>query len=398
MTRGSVMAVTEQVFASAFTFCLFWSVVRVLSPEELGLYSAYFSLNQSFALFLFGLVLLPMASASGPSWHKEVGIAVVLLVVLLVVFAAAAPFVMCCLSSFDGKVNGATWALAVGFFGAQCLYDASRWLGIRLRGVAAIVPVTVARFIVVICSLWWMYERAPHAQEVMLLQTAVNAGSFLCLAVLQLGCWKSIRLAWPGKLARKHMSTFGNAASLFLNNLAVVAMMDRGMGADGLAAFQSVRSATNPVGMISQVLDNHYSADLARAGREAGSSRRAIQVATAIAMCCMCVAVVFGRPIMAALFGEELVGHWPFVPLLLLASILHALTRPIFVKWRLAGDSGALNRYSLILLGVALPAIVVLGSLGWTMVMVGVYSVLPLCALGVGGLHRTTRLSEKGNE
>ena len=171
-----------------------------------------------------------------------------------------------------------------------------------------------------------------------------------------------IRVVLPDRTAIHHLSNFGTAVANFLTNFATVALVDRGLGGAGLAAFQALRSATNPIGLLSQAIDNHLSADLARSGRSLTNSiGYAMRFALIASIVLLLLTTFLGPLIVDLLFSEDLAKYWVLLPLLLMASLAHALTRPIFVNWRLAGDTGALNLYSQLLIVAVLPALVLLG-------------------------------------
>ena len=100
----------EQIFASAFTFLVLVAASRLLSPEGLSVYTAFFSLNQSFAFFLMGLVLLPLASSTGADTERQLWASLILLVLLLAGFALVAPLAMLAFDSFDPSRWRANWA------------------------------------------------------------------------------------------------------------------------------------------------------------------------------------------------------------------------------------------------------------------------------------------------
>lgn len=385
---AKVLSLTEQIFASGFTFLLFIVAPRLLTGSELDLYSAIFSVNQSFAVFLFGLVLLPMSSASGEDADRQLGISLVLLAVLLLAFAAAVPLVVRAFASLDGRLDAGLWGLTAGFFAAQCGYEAARWLCIRLRGVRQALTVTFLRLGLFQATIFGIGAGGHDAYSFALAQIGINVLAVFGYGLVigrQIG---AVRLAFPSGLAFKHLATFGNSVGTFLTNFAVVALIDRGLGGSGLAAFQAVRSATNPIGLISQVLDNHYSAELARTGRRPKRKAKGMNVALIAAGLLMGAATAFGPQITSILFAGKFDTHWLLLPILLLASLSHALTRPIFVGWRIDGDTRALNQYSAALLVVAFPMLLLTGLNGLTYTMICLFACLPVAAIAIHLMRR----------
>jgi O-antigen/teichoic acid export membrane protein len=386
------LSLAEQAAASGFTFVLFWTAARVLDLPGLELYTALFSLNQSFGFFLFGLVLQPMASAAGEDAAKQLGTSVVLLIALLVGFAVACPLAMGFLGSFEGQITTELWALSVAFFVSQSLYEAGRWLTIRLEGVRAAASVTMARFALFFGGVAGLGAERLDGARFVFVQIGVNGMAILGFALLlRRSLREAVRLGVPDQGVTRHVSNFGTSVANFVTNFATVALVDRGLGAGGLAAFQALRSATNPVGLLSQVFDNHFSADLARAGR--GSSRRGGTMRYALVACAVLVliATALGPRIVQVFLGDAFVPNWVLLPLLLTASLAHALTRPTFVKWRIAGDTRALNLYSMVLVVAVLPGLLLLGWTGRTIAMVTVFALLPATALAVDLLHARRR-------
>lgn len=382
------LSLGEQALASGFTFCLFLAAARFLDQPGLELYTALFSLNQSFSFFLFGLVLLPMASSTGKDAGKQLGISIVLLGSLLLVFALTSPLAMRFFSSFEGRITPQIWFLSLGFFVSQCMYEATRWLTIRLSGARTALAVTVTRFVLFFAGILMIGAGRLDTLSLVLAQVAVNVVAMIGFAFGLRNVFHEVHLALPDRHAIKHFANMGTAVANFVTNFATLALVDRGLGSAALAAFQALRSATNPIGLLSQVIDNHLSADLARSGRSFIGMARAMRYALIGSAVLLLLATLLGSQIVHLLFGDELAQHWILLPLLLMASLAHALTRPVFVNWRLAGDTRALNLYSLLLIGVVLPALTLLGWAGWTLAMITLFALLPGTALVVSVLRR----------
>ncbi len=374
------LPVGEQLFASAFTFFLFVVAARILAPEALSVYSAYFSLCQSFSFFLMGLVLVPVASSTGSQVDKQLGISVTMLVILLGAFALVSPLAMGLFGSFDGRIGVATWAMAVVFFTSQCLYESARWLTIRLRGARTALPVTVARFALFFGTLFWLGSGRLDGTGFALTQVAANLTATLCYG-LRLGTrLRQIEPRLPDRSALRHFATFGNSTATFATNFAAVTLIDRAWGGVGLAAFQTIRSATNPIGLISQVIDNHFSADLARSERAIAFGLYRIVTALAVTSVLVALAIAIAPLATTLVLGESFGVWWPLFPVMLLASLAHAVTRPIFVNWRLADNIRALNLYSVLLICVVMPIMITLGETGQTLAMVVLFAAQPFAS------------------
>ena len=383
-----VLSLVEQIFASGFTFFIFICATRLLADSELEMYTALFSLNQSFAFFLFGLVLLPMSSAAGEEAGKQLGISLVLMAGLLLAFAGIAPVVMDVFAGFKGTVDARTWGLVVAFFAAQCGYESARWLSIRLRGGPPALIVTLLRFALFFGVILGLGASRLDATRFALIQIGVNTLSVLGYGLLVGRRVGEVRLALPDRAALKHLATFGNSVASFLTNFTVVALVDRGLGSGGLAAFQAIRSATNPIGLISQVLDNHFSADLARTGRRPERKAKGMTIALILAALLMALGTLFAPKINALLFDGKFDEYGLLIPLLLLASLAHALTRPIFVGWRIGNDSAALNLYSLALIVVVLPLLLLSGLMSLSYTMIALFACVPVAALVIDLIRR----------
>lgn len=375
------LSLGEQIFASAFTFFIFIVATRTLAPEDLAIYSAYFSLSQSFTFFLMGLVLLPVASSTGTDTSKQLGISLVLLVTLVGTFALVSPLAMRIFESFDKHADFATWVLAVAFFASQCFYESARWLTIRMRGVGMALPVTIARFLLFFSTIYWLSSGHLGGTGFTLIQVIVNLAAALGYALRLGSLLSTVKPCLPDRNAMRHLATFGNSFASFVTNFAAVVLIDRAWGGAGLAAFQAMRSATNPIGMISQVIDNHFSADLARSGRSISfGPQRVVTIMAAITFLTI-LAVPLAPEATELLLADGFVQWWPLFPLMLFASLAHAVTRPIFVNWRLAGDTRALHTYSALLLGVILPAMIALWAVGSPFAMVAIFAAQPFVSL-----------------
>jgi len=192
----------------------------------------------------------------------------------------------------------------------------------------------------------------------------------------------------PDRTAILHAANFGTSGANFATNFTTVALVDRGFGGVGLAAFQAMRSATNPIGVVSQVIDNHMCANLARSGRSVFGTGRIMPIALVVSFMLVLLTILIGPSAVELLFGAEFSGYWVLLPIMLVASLVHALTRPVFVTWRLSADTRALNLYSILLIAIALPTIALLGIGGWTLPMIVVFALLPLTAVIVDFWYR----------
>lgn len=393
---ASTFAIGEQAFASGFTFFLFLAAARLLDKPELELYSALFSLNQSFSFFLFGLVLLPMASSAGQDVEKQLGISIVLMGALLVGFALLSPFAMHLFASFDGRISPALWMLSLSFFASQCIYETARWLTIRLRGARAAIAITMARFILFFGTIILLGTKHLNGTNFVLIQITANILALGGFTFILRDMLHEVRLSMPDRTAIRHFANFGTSVASFFTNLATVAIVDWGLGGAGLAAFQAVRSATNPIGLLSQIIDNHISSDLARSGRRFSSSKGTILLLLAGSAALLLAATLLGPMILHLLFGADFAGNWVLVPLLLMASLAHALTRPIFVNWRLTGATRMLNMYTAILVFVVLPALVALGWSGYIYHVVALFALQPVAAVLLSLLKSKSNRKELG--
>ena len=382
------LSLSEQVFASGFTFCLFLAAARLLDQPSMESYTALFSLNQSFSFFLFGLVLQPIASSAGKNTAEQLGISIVLLFGLLMVFALFSPLAMHFFASFEGRITPQLWLLSLSFFTSQCIYEASRWLVIRLKGPRSAFVITATRFALFFVGILWLGAERLNATGFVLAQVMLNMVAAIGFAIVMREVFHEIRLAIPDRRAIHHFANLGTSMANFITNLVTVALVDRGLGGIGLAAFQALRSATNPIGLVSQVIDNHFSAELARSGSNIAVKSHAMRGILIVSALLLLIATLAGPHIVDFLYGQKFSDYWVLLPLLLMASLAHALTRPIFVSWRLTGNSRALNLYSLLLLLAVLPAIMLLGWAYWTFTMIAVFSLLPLAALVANRLCR----------
>ncbi|SFU00728.1 hypothetical protein SAMN05444141_106163 [Pseudovibrio denitrificans] len=377
----AVLSLSEQIFASGFNFLLFLCVARLLSGEELGIFTAMFSLNQSFSFFLFGLVLFPVSSASGADTPKQIGIALVLLVILLLGFALLAPLTTYAFDSLKDQASLQLWVLSVSFFAGQCCYEVGRWLCIRLHSVLAALPVTLLRFVSFFTALYLLSYWQLNAGHVIVLQTCISLTAVGFYVWLLRGFRHEIVWALPDRVTFKHLATFGNSVVSFVANFIVVSLVDRGLGGGGLAAFQAIRSATNPIGLVSQVLDNHFSAEFSRSGQRMSFHKHILLVAVSGAILLFLLSFIFAREITDILFAGRFSEYWILVPLLFLASLCHALTRPVFVSWRVSNSTKSLNTYSFLILIIVMPVLIITGLTGHSYVMIGVFALLPMTAL-----------------
>jgi hypothetical protein len=375
--RAMARPLAEQAVASGFNFCLFLAVVRLLSGPDLAAYTAFYSINQSFVFFLFGFVLLPVASASGVDTSRQIGVSLTFLGALIVVFASIAPLAIGFFSALERLGALEAWLLAIVFFSSQCFFETGRWLTIRMLGSRSAFTVSVLRFAGFFAAVLALGGGRLDVWTFTIIHAGVNFIGAAMLASRLRGVLGGMRFALPDRTARRNLAIFGNTAAAFVTNLTVVALVDRGLGSTGLTAFQALRSASNIVGVISQVLDNHYSASLARRGETIRWVSQAKALVAAVLVVTLVVSVLVREEITGVLFGQEIAAYAALLPLLVLASFIHMLTRPFFIDWRLRGDTRILNFYSLVIVLGGLPAIALLGLMQITYPMVFLSAILP---------------------
>lgn len=381
--REAALSISEQLFASAFTFLVIVVAARLLATDELSLYTSYFSLNQSFSFFLMGMVLFPIASSSGADTSRQLGISVVLLGFLSVCFALVAPLAMRMFDGFEGRINLWTWSLAVVFFISHCLYESMRWLSIRLNGVRVTLPGTIARFVFFFAALFLMGSGKLDGTVFILTQVAANLIAILCYAFVLGPILHKIEICLPDRGSSRHFATLGNSCAHFATNFAAVALIDRAWGGAGLSVFQAMRSATNPIGLLSQMIDNHFSAKLAQSNRNFIFNARQFGFSVTVVLFITATAVPLGPWVTNLVLGVEFVQWWPLFPTMLFASLAHVVTRPVFGRWRIAGDVRALNFYSLLTIFGVLPTMLILGWLGASQILVLVFAAQPFVSIFV---------------
>ena len=377
---GPFFSLLEQLTASAFTFLLFLVASRLLPSAELSLYTAYFSLSQSFSFFLMGLVLLPIATSHGSEVNRQLGISIFLLLMLLCAFALMSPLLMRLFGSFDGRISKLTVLLGIAFFATQCLYETARWLTIRLLGASFAVPITVIRVVLFFGAVGGLGAQHLDGFVFTLIQVIVNLIATVGYGLRLRPFFKGLAVTLPDRSALRHLSTFGNSLSSFVANLTVVTLIDRAWGGSGLSAFQVMRSATNPIGLIGQIVDNHYSAYLSRVNRKIAYSRLAVAISFALCVLIILVSFLIAPWATAKLLPMNFESWWLLFPIMLFASLAHVITRPVFVNWRLGRNTTALNLYSLTLVFVVVPGMVILWSIGEAFAMVTLFAAQPLAS------------------
>ena len=355
--RDALFSFAEQMFASSFNFFALVVAARMLVPDALSIYTAFFSLNQSFSFFLMGLILFPLASSSSADIEQQLSTSVVLLCFLLIGFTLLAPLAMSMFDSFVGRIDFINWAVAAVFFASQCIFETMRWLSIRLRGARVTLPVTVTRFVLFFGGLFLL--KLEHFSGIVfaLAQVAINLMAALGYG-LGLKLLRKIKLHMPDRNAVRQLAIFGNSFGSFITNFTAVTLIDRVWGGAGLLAFQAMKSATNPIGIISQLIDNHFSASTAKNDQKVKYGAHHILIALVITGFLVTLSIPIAPWAIRFALGETFIQWWPLFPSMLLASLAHTITRPIFVNWRLCGDIWALNFYTKSLIFIITPIMI----------------------------------------
>ena len=396
-TRSLISTVTEQASASLLTFLGFFVAARFLPAAEVAIYSAAFSLNQSYAFFLFGWVLLPVSSASGEDADKQIGVSVTLLALLVLAFMGTVHLFAPLFSAFGDGVPSSVELWLYLFFGTQCLHESSRWICIRKVGVRAALWGTTGRLLVFVLLAFSMLGTIADWPVVAcsLMKFHVIANTFAVCAYAfalrrEIG---SVRPRWLDRRAFKHAAIGGNSAASSALNFATLSMVDRGLGGGGLAAYQAIKSLVNPIGVIGQIFDNHVAARWARGGSQVHWSARFVITAAALSIALVVLTVFFAKWLLGSIYGGEMVGYWLLLPILAAGSLAHVGTRPLLIRWRVEGDTVALNRFTLLCVMAGLPLLLGLGALDLPYAVVVVSALTPLLALllgrGASRMHST---------
>jgi hypothetical protein len=367
----------EQASVSAFSFFLFIAAARLLSSDDLAVYTSLFSITQSFAFFLFGFVLLPISSSTGEVVRAQISTAISFLFLLLGGFVLVAPIAIGFFSGLDTVEFVEAYLLVIGLFVSHCLFETTRWLAIRLTGSHFVLPLSVLRLISFFSILIIIASSGLGVRAFTLTQIAVN----LCVAAVLLIRLSPellpLKIALPRVEVMRNFAIFGNTLSSFLINFTLVAVIDRVMGANALTSFQALRSASNVVGLVSQLLDNHYTSSLARTGAQLHGLNRLILISLILSVLPLFVIFFFREWIAATLFSTDIGEYALFLPILVLASIVNALSRPFFIQWRLHGDTVTLHSYSIVVIVLILPALLLLGLSGAIYTMVLLFALMP---------------------
>lgn len=161
-------------------------------------------------------------------------------------------------------------------------------------------------------------------------------------------------------------------------------MVDRGLGGGGLAAYQAIKSLVNPIGVIGQIFDNHVAARWARSGSQVHWSARFVLTAAALSIALVALTVFSAKWLIGSIYGGEMDGYWLLLPILAAGSLAHVGTRPLLIRWRVEGDTVALNRFTLLCVMVGLPLLLGLGALDLPYAVVIVSALTPLLAFLLG--------------
>ena len=372
----------EQVITSAFTFMVLVGVVRILDGPELAVFSSIWGINQSFMFFIFGMVLQPISSASGVDTPKQLGYSLIFLAVILVGYLLISPIAFYGFSALSNLINIKLWLLAFLFFSSQSLFECLRWLSIRNTGSSSIVAMTMTRFTVFLILLIVLTGKDISAIMFITSLFAINAMSILFMLF---SLYKASILITFTKFDRgvlRNVTNLGIAAGNFLNYVTTILVVETGLGGYGLAAFQAIRSITNPIGLISQIIDNHITARYASLKKNIVVNINIKIIFLVVATSLMIISIAYGKLITVTILGSEFASFWKYFPILLLSSFVHLLSRPYIANWRVSSDISAMKQYSFILIAIT-PLLIVLGLLGYVWLTVLAFALAPLFVIVV---------------
>lgn len=372
----------EQVITSAFTFTVLVGVVRILDGSELAVFSSIWGVNQSFMFFIFGLVLQPISSASGDDTAKQLGYSLIFLAVILVSYLLLSPIAFFSFSALGNLIDKELWLLSFLLFSSQSLFESLRWLSIRNNGSESVLTMTITRFAVFLALLIFLKGKDLSAISFITFLFAINAMSilymFYCLYKVSL----LIKFTKFDRGVLRNLTNLGISTGNFLNYVTTILMVEISLAGNGLAAFQAIRSITNPIGLISQVIDNHLTARYASLSKKFDININVKIIFLIITTTLMIISIFYGKLMLTVILGEEFASFWIYFPILMLSSFVHLLSRPYISNWRMSSDILAMKKYALILVAIV-PFLILFGFLGYVWLTVLAFALAPLAVLVV---------------
>lgn len=365
----------EQFMTSLFTFLSLYIATKYLSIQSLGFFTSAFSINQSLSFILFGLILLPLSSSKN---LKYINTSFVYLIFLNIFFIFFCPLALYFFDAFKYLENKFLLLFFLNiYFVSYTFFEYLRWLSIKLNGPKKTFIISLFRFSLFIFLVFWNDLEFTSGKKYVNTIILVN---FLSIFLLfyHISDLKYFKIKFKNIFYSKiHFSILGNSVTSFICNFFTIVLLNNLSGSLAISAYQTIKSITNPIGMVGQIIDNHLASYISNLKNfnTVNNFKIFLIIGTFFIII---LSIIFGKKLESLIFNNIYDDFWYFIPLLVIGSLSHTLTRPIFVDWRVNMKNKLINFYSLFTLLMIIPTISIFYYLENIFLIILISSIYPL--------------------
>ncbi|MDG1693898.1 MAG: hypothetical protein P8I13_03435 [Porticoccaceae bacterium] len=395
--------IAEQGLASAGTFLFILIGAKVLGIEEFGLVALLFNVIMTFSTLIFALVLLPISS-SKDEFASPDQVATHSLSMLLVLSLAAVPILslaLFLLVPVNINAGNEVYIMLVAWGHLHFTFEVLRWLVIRYGDLKVCLMSSAIRWVGFFTALAFcegQYESFSWKSYIllnslMMIIWILVVGRHL-VKVLDLSKFK-ITIDLVQLKAALPLTSFTLAKITF--NYGVISLILRFWNLEVIAALQAFKSIANVFGTISQVIDNHLTAFLARTKRALEISTRAIMLTISVCVILLISAHMAKDVVTPIILDQTYLPYSSFFVLALYGSLLQLVIRPFATKVRLERDSKAFYAAIPVIGMIFFPLIALSGDSEELYFLVFLAESAPIALLTVYLVRKASALMDAGH-
>lgn len=394
-----ITQILEQAIISLGNFLFIFLGAKLLDINGIGEIATIWAVAQLPVFFCFSLILYPISSSKDQYITRSlvVGHSVCLYVILITCFIIIAPLLLHFL--LKGQLHSQHIIVTILWSALNLAFDITRWLLIRYSSQDGLKRSSLLRWIIFFSSaaiFQYLYELEALSYIILnisclLLWFILNKPLIINSQIFSEITIKPVQRQFKGTLY-----LFINAVTNSSLNYLIAFIITNWFSLELLAAYQLFRSIGNTLGVLSQYVDNHFTASLSR------SNKRLVLRPSYYVLVCFLISIFYfvldmlSGPITKAVLAEYAQYH-ELLPPLIMAGLIQVFSRPAFTSIRIDNQLFLLVYYALYMYVLIFPAIVALAYTNQLVIILWLLASAPLGILGAKIAYDiiTNRVSHK---
>lgn len=332
----------EQITSSLGTLVFMLLAARLLGPADFGVLALFWTVIQIPTAIFFAVVLLPLSAQRGHGEQMraplEHGLMVYLL--LLGLTSLCIPFLLWVIAGGQTEVTVLSCVISAVWLALHLAYEFLRWSIVRFGSVKSLLVANIARWL---CFLGLTLGISAWRNTNVVEYLAIN---FVCL-----GIWFTIgfitnrsyllyfrlrpKFSRPEFVRVSPLLASGIATAGL--NYALIAGLSRYFSLEVVGAVQAFRSVANFFGTLSQFIDNHFTAQMARSGRTLKIGFGYLLSGVMLLSISIGLSCAIRDLVSNDLLGREYMEYSFLFVILTSGAVMQLLVRPVAAQVRLTG-------------------------------------------------------------